>query len=156
MVFLFDFSRVILFPKDPNYSDSLNALYKDHKDEENFDFFKYFRLNDELVIYLNSIKDTNDLYMFTSDIIQDAPELQPTVDSLFKKVFSASKMGTNKALPEAYTMIVKDLGVDVKELVYIDDSLVNIEAAKNAGLQTIQYTNNEKLLSKLTEYVQKH
>ncbi len=153
MVLLFDFSRVILFPKEDNYSGSLNELYKVHKDELNFNFFSYFKLNDELISYLNSIKATTNLYMFTSDVIQDAPELQPTVISLFKEVFSASKMATSKTVPESYKMIAESLRLQIGEIVYIDDSEANIKTASSAGLHTIQYVSNENLFSKLKEYV---
>lgn len=38
MHLLFDFSRVLLMPKDPDYTGSLNGLYKEHKDDPGFDF----------------------------------------------------------------------------------------------------------------------
>lgn len=89
MNLLFDFSRVLLFPKDPTYTGSLNGLYKEHKNDPDFNFFHYFELNEELLTYLDGIKDKANLYIFTSESIQDAPEIAPRVAEVFKQVYSA-------------------------------------------------------------------
>lgn len=86
-VLLFDFSRVILFPKDKNYTGKL----------------------------------------------------------IFKKIYSALEIGLDKKDPKAYSLIAQDLGLKPEEIVFIDDSLENLSAAKSAGLSTIWYQSNDKL-----------
>lgn len=58
-------------------------------------------------------------------------------------------IGYGKKDSDSYLWIANDLGVEVGELVFIDDSVENIEAAKQAGLQTIHFISNEDLINKL-------
>ncbi len=151
MILLFDFSRVLLFPTDSAYSGSLNGLYKDKKQEKSFDFFNYFSLNKDLLDYLKSNQDTFELFMFTSESIQDAPELSPYIKPLFKKIFSALDIGHAKKDPQSFREIVKNLNVEASDITFIDDSLENIQAVEQAGLKTIHYVNNEDLFKQLGE-----
>jgi HAD superfamily hydrolase (TIGR01509 family) len=151
MKLLFDFSRVLLFPKDPRYMGSLNELYKKYKDEPDFNFFDHFRVNEELVTYLDSIKNNIEIYMFTSESIQDAPELKPIISPLFKKIYSALEIGFKKKELNAYLFIAADTKTPVDQILFIDDSLENLEAANNAGIKTLQYIDNKSLLLGLNQ-----
>jgi FMN phosphatase YigB (HAD superfamily) len=146
MILLFDFSRVLLFPKDLSYSGSLNSLYREHKDEPGFTFFDYFRLNIELLEFLDTLRDSCSFYMFTSESIQNAPEIFPEIDKRFKKIYSALDIGFTKKDSEAYSYIAQDLGVVAAELLFVDDTQENIEAAQKAGLGTFLYKNNQEFI----------
>lgn len=146
-----DVSRVLLFPKDENYNGSLNALYKEHNSEKDFQFFKYFRLNEEL---LDCYKNLNiNIHILTSDIIQEAPELKPYWDSIISKIFSASKMGVNKASSEAYKKVLSELNLTAKEVIYIDDNSDNLEVAGKVGLITVLYKNNKQVMLEIKKLV---
>lgn len=142
---LFDFSRVLLFPKDTSYTDSLNQKHRELSNDADYKLLNHFTLNDELLRLLNSLKNNYVLCLFTSGTIQDSPELFTTVDNIFQKVYSGIKLGLNKKDNNSYTMIAADLTLSPEELLLIDDSLDNIAAAKLAGLITIHYKNNEQL-----------
>jgi FMN phosphatase YigB (HAD superfamily) len=144
-----DFSRVLLFPKDKNYSGSLNGLHKEMSVNPQYKFLEHFELNKELLEFYKSLKDTVNLYMFTSETIQDTPELQPDIQPVFKKIFSASKMNINKKESSAYETLTNSLQLKSNEIVYIDDSPENIDAAAKAGLKTILYSDNSTLISQL-------
>lgn len=143
-----DLSRVLLFPKDPLYQESLNQLYKKHKDEKNFSFFNYFYLNQELLDYL-ATKNQIELAIFTSDTIQEASELNPLLVQVFSHIFSAAKFGFNKQDPEAYLKLCELLKLEVHEVVYVDDVAENVEAAERAGLTTLHYQNNQSTIQEL-------
>ena len=104
-----DVSYVLLQPKDVSYNGGLNALYKSKKDEKGFDFFDYFKVNTELINYYDALKSKYSIYILTSDVIQDAADLQPYWDGLIEEIFSASKMGTHKSKPDAYQMVLNKL-----------------------------------------------
>jgi putative hydrolase of the HAD superfamily len=46
-------------------------------------------------------------------------------------------MGFRKPDPESYQSIIDEQNLDVSETLFIDDTLKNIEAARQLGLQTI-------------------
>lgn len=140
-----DVSLVLLFPKDPNYTGSLNALYKVKKDEPNFDFFEHFRVNEELLAIYKNHKGDRKMYIFTSDTIQDEPVLQPYWQEVFDDIFSAAKMGIHKSEADAYIKLSQQISVNPEEILYIDDSATNITAAKTSGLNAYIYETNEKV-----------
>jgi len=149
-----DFSKVLLFPKDKSYQGKLNALYRQLSQTPGYNIFQHFELNTELLNLYSTLKDQFALYMFTSDVIQDAPEVQLYIQSVFTKIFSASKININKKDVAAYKKILAELNLSGDEVVYIDDTSEYIQAATQAGLHTIQYINNEDLREKLSLKIQ--
>ncbi len=148
-ILLFDFSRVLLFPTDDLYTGSLNNLYKEKKNESGFIFTNYFKLNDEILIDLKKHSDRR-LVIFTSETIQDAPEIKDKVHEVFDTVISAIDLGKGKKDPGAYTEISIKLGASPSEILFIDDSNENLIAASHAGLTTYKYINNDELIRKLS------
>lgn len=140
-----DVSMVLLFPSDTNYKGSLNALYKEKSGLSNFKFFDTFRLNTDLLEFYKNL-DAN-IYILTSDAIQDAPELQPYWQSTIHEIFSASKMGTHKSEPVAYEKVLQKLKLKANEVIYVDDNEDNIAAANKVGLVTILYKNNDQVIA---------
>jgi hypothetical protein len=49
---LFDFSRVLLFPKGKDPVESLNGKYRELLEAGEFDFFEHFELNQELLDFI--------------------------------------------------------------------------------------------------------
>jgi glucose-1-phosphatase len=66
-------------------------------------------------------------------------------DDLFDKVYYSHEAGVRKPYPEAFTWIVNDAGINASETLFIDDTLVNIEGAAKAGLQTLHLKPPMKL-----------
>ena len=144
-----DVSRVLLFPIDDDYKGSLNRLYKEIKDKPSGSFFSHFRVNEELLDYYKKLTNKLDFYIFTSDIIQDAPELQTYWKDIFKEIYSASKMNVNKSEESAYKKLIQKLNQEPNQILYIDDNNINIASAKQTGLHTILYKSNKKLFQQI-------
>lgn len=58
-------------------------------------------------------------------------------NQLFEKAWYSHEIGVRKPYPEAYEWVLKDAGLKAEETLFIDDTLTNIEGAREAGLQTI-------------------
>lgn len=128
---------------------SLNKLNRTFAGQPGYSILNHFRLNEELFAYLRVLGRSKNLYVFTSETIQDAPELASRLAPVFKKVYSAEKLSTSKKNPEAYGIVLKDLNKNPEEALFIDDNRGNIEAASRAGLHTILYTSNDLLFPEL-------
>lgn len=151
-VLITDFSRVLLFPKDKNYTGSLNDLYKEKVLGNNkSSFFDYFELNKDLLDFYQTLKNKVRIFILTSDIIQDAKEVRPYYDSIVDEIFSASKMGLNKKQPEIYKNVLNEIGFPSEKVIYIDDSEANLIAADSVGLKTILYKSNNDVFLKIEE-----
>jgi glucose-1-phosphatase len=70
---------------------------------------------------------------------------QENFDELFDKVYYSHAIGLRKPYPESYTWVVNDAGINAAETLFIDDTLVNIEGAARAGLQTLHLEPPMKL-----------
>lgn len=143
---LFDFSRVILFPKDENYKGMLNDLYRKIIEEKS-PFLSYFKFNEELLDFLKPLKEKYHLSIYTTDIIQKDPEVKKILDPIFEEIFAANDLGISKKDPQGYLVIASKLNVKPEQILFIDDGEINIQAAKQAGLQTIRYLSNEQLFN---------
>ncbi len=141
---LFDFSRVILFPNGPDPVESLNGKYRELMEQGEFDFFEHFRLNEELMDFIYKLQDDYEVYLFTSETIQEAPELQDEL-GVFKRIFSGTKMNLNKKETSSYEQIAREIAVEPEEIVFVDDSMLNLVAAAEAGFQVVHYQNNDQL-----------
>lgn len=146
---IFDLSRVLLFPKDKKYEGSLNELHKKLSATDNYQFFDQLILNQEIIDYIDSQKDTYKMFLYTSDTIHEAVELVPLIENSFVKVFSGAKLKLDKKESNSYLLIANNLRLDRSEILFIDDVAENIAAAKESGLATILYKNNKQLLSEL-------
>ena len=150
---LFDFSRTLLFPKDKTYSGGLNSLHKILSENPNYKFLDSFELNKEIMDYLYGIRGEIPIYMFTSESIQETPDIKEDVLKVFTKIFSAQKIGMDKKDFSAYKFIANALDLKPDEILFIDDSLENINAANRAGFQTFQYIDNESLIGELSKVI---
>ncbi len=144
-----DFSRVLFFPKERKYLGSLNGLHKTLSVQSSYKILDHFELDIPLLEYYTSLAKQLSVYIFTSETIQDAPELQRFLQPIFKDVFSAMKMGLDKKEVSAYQQLAKEIQLSPAEIIYIDDSESNILAAQKAGLQTILFKNNDSLKREL-------
>jgi HAD superfamily hydrolase (TIGR01509 family) len=143
-----DLSRTILFPKDNTYSDSLNRLYKKLQEQDkNFNYFDYYKLNQELLDYYKRLKEAYELYIFTTGYVQDHPAVRPILDKIFEDIYNIESVGgLKKTDPNAFIKLAELTNRNPEEIVFIDDNTDNIKAASKAGLNTIVYTDVENLV----------
>lgn len=168
---LLDFSWVILHPADRAYAGKLNDLNKRMTGDNPltfYDFEQYFVINSELLDHIKTLKNESRLAvcMFTTDIIQERPEVQAKTTGLFDRIFTARELvekgisqqdyDATKTDPRSFHYIASELHLDSENILYVDDKPQNLRAAQEAGLQTILYTktptmaeSNAKLFTEL-------
>ena len=67
-------------------------------------------------------------------------------NKLFVKTYYSHEMGLRKPYPESYLYILNEQQLRPEETLFIDDTLKNIEGAKQVGLQTIHLVYPEAVL----------
>lgn len=150
-VFISDFSRVLLFPKDDNYVEGLNALHKKLSAGGDYDFWQYFRLNQELIDFYKTLGGKIDMYLLTSEHIQEHPALQPVIKDVFKSVLSGVRLGLKKNDTQTYKVIADKIGFKTEEILYIDDQQTNLDAAKATGMTVILYRSNKQAIQDISK-----
>ncbi len=148
-VLLFDFSRVLLFSKDSGYVGELNALHDTLQLNTKYKIFEHFELNNELLDIIQKIDNKVKKVIFTSGHIQNEPSIFNLIKSVFDQIISAEEIGVSKKDSGAYKKIAEILQVKSEDILFIDDSVTNIEAAKEVGIKTIQFKSNRQIISDL-------
>ena len=57
--------------------------------------------------------------------------------SVFRKVFVSSDLGKRKPEPEAFMAVAQEIGAPLPNILFFDDLLGNVEAARHAGMQAV-------------------
>lgn len=70
----------------------------------------------------------------------------------FDKLFLSYKMGTNKPNAEIYQKAISEICLPPEEILFIDDSIANIEAAKALNLNTY-HINSQNSIYDLSDYL---
>jgi HAD superfamily hydrolase (TIGR01509 family) len=108
----------------------------------------------ERVQFLRNLKNKYRLFLFSNT---NALHLQyfhkdfedvygSPMDSLFEKAYYSHLINQRKPDVSAYQFVVNDSGLNAAETLFIDDALINVEGAREAGLQAIHLTPGKTIL----------
>ncbi len=110
--------------------------------------------NEELVNYYKTLKDIISINIFSTGKLITQVEKQQSLDPMFERIYVANDMGLSKDAENAYRWIVKDLGKAPEEILFIDDQMANIAAARQAGLKTIVFYNTPQAIAEIRQYAE--
>lgn len=68
------------------------------------------------------------------------------LEALFEKVFWSFQTGKRKPDPESYQLVMNASGITPSSCIFVDDSLINIEGAKQVGIPSIHLTSPNRLV----------
>lgn len=71
------------------------------------------------------------------------------VANLFDVVINSARVGVAKPNPHAFELAVAALGVQIRDIIFIDDKLRNVLAARAFGLPTVHFTTTTALIDEL-------
>lgn len=108
----------------------------------------------ERVHFLHKLKNKYRLFLFSNT---NAIHLQAfhksyqqvhgaAMDDLFEKAYYSHVINQRKPDVAAFQYVIKDSDIDAGETLFIDDALVNIEGAREAGLQAVHLTGGKTIL----------
>jgi putative hydrolase of the HAD superfamily len=65
------------------------------------------------------------------------------------KIFCSGDLGVAKPSPAFYSRVADELGVAPESILFFDDSMTNVEAARQSGWQAFLYTDVETTLQQI-------
>jgi putative hydrolase of the HAD superfamily len=73
------------------------------------------------------------------------------VDEIFELVVDSAFVGMRKPDPPIYELTLKRLGGDIEatDCLFVDDVLVNVEAARDLGMATVHFQANEQAIGEI-------
>jgi glucose-1-phosphatase len=102
-----------------------------------------FQLKDKYKLFL--LSNTNSIHQAAFNKIFEKQTGLESFDNFFTKAYYSHLIHRRKPYPATYNFVLKDAGISGNETLFIDDSLVNIEGAIEAGLKTHLLTPGEKI-----------
>jgi len=112
-------------------------------------------LDRHLVDFLDSLRGE-----YTTVLLSNAwDDLRPMledlweIDGIFDHIFISSELKTYKPKPEIFQILIDVLDHDPSEMVFVDDFPENIAAARQAGINAIQFRDRAQALAELAEYL---
>lgn len=73
---------------------------------------------------------------------------------LFDITFFSTELGMAKPDPKFYLAILNEFMVNANEVIFVDDFIENIEAAKELGIHAIHYKSTTQTLAEINHYLQ--
>ncbi len=106
-------------------------------------------VNWELLDFIEKLKGKYKVYLFTDTIdTHDQYNRGRGIYEKFDRVFKSFEEGVAKANgKEAFTHILRKIGVDPSEVIFVDDMEKNIRIAEDIGIRGILFTDFQKLKS---------
>jgi len=160
---LFDFNKVLLFPKHSIPVDLIMMLHHklDPRNVENYqaniDFKYYFEWNTELLNWLTSLKKSNSdvsLHIYTNSTFSiKIGDSQEKLKPLFSSQYLAKEIKQPKDTASSYEWLSRELSAKPTQLFFTDDTATNVMAAAQAGLWTHHYTENEPLFAEIEAFL---
>lgn len=120
--------------------DAWNSMLLDFP-KERVDFLDKLKNNYQLFLFSN----TNTIHMehFLKSFYAVYGR---TMNSLFEKAYYSQIIQLRKPDVEAFKYVIKDSGVDAGSTLFIDDAPVNVEGARQAGLQAVHLESGKTIL----------
>ena len=101
------------------------------------------KLGEKYKLYLFS--NTNSIHLTAFNKILQEQTGEASLDDYFTKSYYSHVIGKRKPYPETFTWLLEDAGIKADETLFIDDSIKNIEGAKQAGIKTHLLLPEEKI-----------
>jgi putative hydrolase of the HAD superfamily len=113
------------------------------------------RLDSHLVEFIQSLRGEYKTVLLSNAWDNLRPLLKGLwkIDSVFDHIFISAELGLAKPDPEIYKVVIDSLDQDPSELIFIDDFIENVKAAREANLNAIHFRNRDQALADLAEYL---
>ena len=100
-------------------------------------------LKNKYNIYL--LSNTNSIHLKAFNKIFEEEIGHACLDDYFIKAYYSHKIQLRKPYPSTYQFVLDDAGIKAEQTLFIDDSIVNIEGAKEAGLEVHHLLSGQKI-----------
>ena len=107
---------------------------------------------------LHSLAESYDLYMLSNNnpialpyAVKLFANAGVDVHKLFRKLYMSFQMKALKPSEKFYKAVIDDVGREVGDMLFIDDSVKNVEGAVAAGLPAVHYVPGDDLGALLAE-----
>jgi HAD superfamily hydrolase (TIGR01549 family) len=108
-------------------------------------------VNWELLDYIRNLHPRFKVGLLSNawDDLRETMHTRWNIDGLFDEMIISAEVGFVKPDPRVFQLALDRLGVQPSEAIFIDDILVNVEAARQLGMPAIQFVDTHQTLAEL-------
>lgn len=100
--------------------------------------------NQELFDFLEESKRKYKLAILSDCLMEKAETIKSTIDlDLFSPVIFSCDVGKTKSENDFFENCSQELGIEISEILYVDDTKKHIEKTKALGFQVYHFTENQ-------------
>jgi epoxide hydrolase-like predicted phosphatase len=119
-------------------------------------FFAALEVNEPMIALMRELKSRGyRMALLTNNVREWEPLWRPMtpIDEIFELVVDSAFVGTRKPEPEIYRLTLARLGDDVhpEQCLFIDDVEINCEAARELGINAVQYRDPTQAIAEIRE-----
>jgi len=85
---------------------------------------------------------------------KEREEVVNNIMSYFDKIYESYKIGMRKPEARIYEYIIKDLEINPKETIFLDDLGMNLKTARQLGINTIKVVNPIDAIKTLDQFIE--
>jgi putative hydrolase of the HAD superfamily len=115
-------------------------------------WFKQLEPNDALIAYMRELRTRGyKLAICTNNVREWEARWQAMVpiDEIFDVVVDSAFVGTRKPEPEIYRITLERLGATPEATLFIDDTEVNCDGARQLGMTAIRFRQTEQTIEEI-------
>lgn len=108
--------------------------------------------NPEMIELMAELRDQGLRMAMLTNNVREWEELwraKLPVDEVFETVVDSAFVGARKPEARIYELTLERIGMKAEECVFIDDMLVNIEAARELGFVAVHFQDNEQAIGEI-------
>jgi len=143
------------------FCNSINKKYKTSISEKEMKkiLAQAIKPNNKMIKLAKQLKDRYKLILVSNNNIPTIKILKTKhkeMLDLFEKLYFSVELGMRKPSKELFEYILKDLDLNPKECLFVDDKEESIKSAKEAGIKSILFVNVEGFEKELKTFLGKH
>lgn len=111
--------------------------------------------NEELIAYVRGLRGRCRLGILSNSIV-GARERETALygyDELVEQILYSHETGVEKPDPRAFETACARMGVSPRDCLFVDDLAVNVEAARQAGMQAHLFEDNPGAIARITAHL---
>lgn len=144
-----------------HFRSAVNQILGTKLNEDDFDVLWNSMLKSitrERMAKVEQISQKFDTYLLSnSNIIHElafeemvmAATRKPSIRDFFKEAYFSHELGMRKPNKDIYEYVVEDIDNYPSRMLFLDDRLDNIEAARSIGMKAVQIFNPDKQLNEI-------
>jgi len=116
-------------------------------------FFENKPLNEEVIEIIKNLKKHYKIGLFSNHIGELVRKIlyKHQITDLFDEILISSEHRKKKPDPKFFKILLIVMGVKKDDIIFIDDSSTNVQAAISLGIKAIFYKNPQQLIIDLNE-----